>query len=747
MQPFASAGALLARKMKPPQGNPMEPGSFPMPHSRTGDLPAPQSGMESREFRLIDSGTAKRSNNVTRVTGGFHAVYKGYDLTGDELEFNHVTEVAIAKGNVKIVGQTSTTLGEFVTVDFKKKTFRAEDADVILKPSFPGNSLLGDLYLKGGKAEGTENRIQTEYGKLTTCDLDHPHYVIDSDRGDVRRNKRIILRDSRLKILGNTVIGIPYLSIPIVRERTDRYTPDIGQSQDEGYYIKAKFPVGMRDDNTLLDLRTDYMTKLGSGMGANLNYDYANSEGQFKLYGLFGATKSAEFMGRHSQTIGKLRMALDGNWQRQNYLNSPENTSFQSGVRLNYGPTSLNFNRNQNDSPGFSNSQQLIAFRDDRAINARTRTSLDLNLSEYKSSYSSGTPIKREQLDVRFLGSHELRIGTAQLEYVRAIPVGGTENFFESGSKTPVFSFRSDSGKLLGQAWANALPMQLDVSIGEYTNPGLAGEKISRGFLDWRFSKSGSSRRMSSNFDFNLRQGVYSDDTAQYAVQASGGTTFRFGPRSSLNWRYSYQTQHGYSPVDFDILGKTNFSTVDLSLEPLRRWTIGAQTGYDFEQEKRQNTAWQMVGVRTEWRPKEGVSFKGYSMYDTFRKGWSTIRMDVNAKQGPFQLTVGTRYDAFRHTWGNLNIYMDGLRIGRLGLATAIAYNGYTKQFDARHYSLIYDLHCAEAVLQVLDYPTGFRAGRTVSFFVRLKALPFDTPFGTGRRGESFGMGSGREGF
>jgi LPS-assembly protein len=47
--------------------------------------------------------------------------------------------------------------------------------------------------------------------------------------------------------------------------------------------------------------------------------------------------------------------------------------------------------------------------------------------------------------------------------------------------------------------------------------------------------------------------------------------------------------------------------------------------------------------------------------------------------------------------------------------------------------------------LTVSDFGTGFRAGQEVGFFIRLKAIPFDSNFGRGRLGQALGSGTGRD--
>jgi hypothetical protein len=120
--------------------------------------------------------------------------------------------------------------------------------------------------------------------------------------------------------------------------------------------------------------------------------------------------------------------------------------------------------------------------------------------------------------------------------------------------------------------------------------------------------------------------------------------------------------------------------------------------------------------------------------------------MDATWKTETFSLVAAARYDALRSRWANLNLLLDGIRLGRLKVSTLLLYNGFLNRFDARHLSFTYDLHCAEAVLQIIDTRVGFRPGREVLFFIRLKALPQSSPFGLGRQGEPLGPGTGWSG-
>src|SRR5205814_681848 len=116
---------------------------------------------------------------------------------------------------------------------------------------------------------------------------------------------------------------------------------------------------------------------------------------------------------------------------------------------------------------------------------------------------------------------------------------------------------------------------------------------------------------------------------------------------------------------------------------------------------------------------------------------------DLAYRPGATFVSIGAQYDGVRQVWGSTNILINGLTWGRLRASTILQYNGYLKKFQTQQYSFIYDLHCAEAILEVLDNQTGFRPGRQIQFYLRLKALPFFSPFGTGSFGQALGTGGG----
>ena len=728
--------------------NPLQPTGFPGLPPRDGSLPPGLPGQdEDRQLRILSAPKTRYESKKFFAEGGVRVQYRGYDIFCDALEADTETEVFVGSGNVKLIGADSVISGGQIRVDFKQKSFEAKESAAELRPSLLQKRVLDDVYTTGATIYGTERRIFCEHGSFTTCSKEHPHYEFEADNVDLRPGKRIILKDVRFRLFDKTILALPYLSVPL-EERRDRYLPEVGQSRDEGYYAKFKFGIPLHKDN-LLDTNLDYFTKLGVGLGAGYVYDNLGSSGLMKVYGLLGPLKTFTINQQHSGSFLGGTLSTSGNLQKATYFNAPENRTwdFRAGWTLptRGGSTRLGFAQNRNESSGFRYGFESISFGDSRQWNSRWRSDVDLSLQETKSEFTNGGT-QREQLDVRVRSQYDLKRAMAELEYLRSIPVGDTASFFPASDRTPVLKLSSDSRRLFGSR-EFFLPFNAETSVGEYFDPS-SKTRVSRGLFDLSANKADSGQsRLGGSFNGRFRQSVYSDDTAQYMLSMNSGVQYRFGQNRSLNLNYSYLRPYGYSPLQQDRTGQTNYLTADVRISPIRNFTVAAQTGYDFLLEREEEVAWQSVGVRAEWKPKDWFVMRGLSTYDPVRHLWSNSRLDFTWKAGDTLIAAGARYDGSRHTWGNVNLYIDGLKAGRFKASALLAYNGFLKEFETRQVSLTYDMHCVEAILEVLDSPVGFRPGTTFGFYLRLKALPFETPFGRNRRGAPIGIGTGRDGF
>lgn len=732
---------------KPIQMPPTQP-QVNDPTIRAGQLPEPSIDPSRRELQVLQ-GDMSQKGDVIHLTNGAHLIYQGYEIFADDIEGNTTTKVFKAKGNVKVFGEKAYVKGDEVTVNMRNETFLARDAYVDARPSLLGGNIERNLYIKGGLTYGSQNEIFGENCTVTSCDKTTPHFHLQSAKVTIRPGRRAIFRKVGISLFNRTILKISYLSIPL-DDRSYRYLPEIGQTFDEGYYVKFKFGVPMKDDYTFLDTRVDYFSKKGPALGFDFNYANPRMRGVINTYSILGDDKSLTFNNRHRQELGFGSLTIDNNYQQRNYLSAPESTILNTRIGLlvpqgRMTNTRLDILRSENKTGVSTSNSESFKLTDSRRWNQALRTMFDVGYSQSKNESGSFSS-ERAQMDVKLRADYDLKRATAQFDYQRSIPVGETSNFFSGADRTPVFTLASDSRRLLNGR-DGGWPFTTEISVGEFANS-LDKTRLTRSNFDLSINRPDRSRNR-FRFDINgrFRQGIYSDDTAQYNLGLGLAASYSLGYDTSINIRYNYLRPYGYSPLQIDRLGRSNVISADLSYRPYRTILVAAQTGYDINQlEQAQSfgtSPWQSLGARLEYRPVEYISLRALSTYDTFQGAWSNLRVDLAYKPGATFVGLGAKYDGIRKQWSTASGFVDGFKWGRLRTSLLFNYNGYLKRFESRHAQFTYDLHCAEAVLTVIDNPIGFRAGTSINFYIRLKAFPFNTGFGTGTSGQPVTISGG----
>ncbi|MBS1712885.1 MAG: LPS-assembly protein LptD [Armatimonadetes bacterium] len=711
---------------------------------RQGRLPEKKQGI-GEPFKLIHADKGSVVGDDVSASGAVHATYKGYEIFADKLTGNRKTKVFRLEGNGRLVGQTETVEGAVVIVDFGNDTFAFEDGKARIKPERLEKRLVGDVFVKAGSGAGTQADFTTEHGSFTTCDLDPAHFELDYDTSRIIPGKRAELRSVRLSILGKTVLGLPMVVIPLNR-RGPKTWPEVGQSVDEGYYIKTRVSTPLHG-NDYVDTRLDYMTKLGAGLGLDYNYLSKTVNGKLSAYTITGGSKSKVFSAQHNQKLGRADWTLSSNYQLSDYLTAPSSTLWSTSSQLlvpwGSGNTRLGFNRFFSESSGFKSESQNISIGDDRRFGG-VSSRIDLNLAKSVSS-GFGTDVRSQRLDVKYGASASFRSFDAELTYQRGVPIGSTANFYDASDVTPMLTLRSTGRQLFSDGFGERWPFSLEASIGELVNPSTTGsERVTRINLEAGIRRSeGSPKHWSLNWGGRFKQGLYSDDTAQYVLNYDSNLAYHFSGNSSVSLTYNNLRAFGFTPLSIDSTGRSDSFSFDLNYNPTKALKLSLQTGYDVLQGDQGEVPWQFVWFRSRWNPGKWLDVNGTASYDTFNQAWSNFRVDAGATLGDTRMFLGARYDGLRSQWAGFNVFVDGFRVGRVTSRFLLDYDGYMKQLVAQHYQFAYDLHCAEAVFEVIDNQVGFRSGRTLAFYIRLKAFPGGSPFGYGTRGGSIGGGYG----
>lgn len=714
---------------------------------RQGELPEPVT-RSGEPFKLVHADKGFVRGDHVEASGAVFATFKGYEIFADRLVGDRRTQVFRLEGNGKLVGKTETVSGQLVVIDFKNKTFSFEDGRAKLGPEFVQNGLTDDVFVRAGNGAGRSSDFTSEKGELTTCNFDPAHYELSYDRARVLPGDKAELRGVRLEILGKTILKIPMLVVPLNRD-APKYVPEVGQSVDEGYYVKTRWSTPLPGEN-YIDTRLDYMSKLGGGFGMDYNYSNPSLSGRLSAYTITGGTKSRVFTASHDQRVGKGQLNLSSTYQVSDYLTAPSSTLWNSSAFLQLpwgrGASRLSYTRFSSETSGFSSTGQTLGLGDDRSfgpVSSRLETSLTRSQTG-----GLGSDTQSERLDLRYSATASFRSFAADLLYQRSMPVGRSDNFYASSDITPMLTLRSTAGKLWGDGFGRRWPLELQASVGELINPSSTGSaRVTRLNFETGLRRSeGGKGRWRFDWGGRYRQGLYSDDTAQYVLGYDSSLAYNFANSSSASVSYSNLRAFGFTPLAIDSSGRSDSFTFNLDYRPTKALTLAAQTGYDVLQGSFGEVPWQFVWIRSQWRPGDWLRLDTSASYDTFNQAWGNLRLDAGMRLGETSVNLGARYDGLRSQWAGFNLLVDGFRVGKVRTNFLLDYNGYTQRLDSQHYQMIYDLHCAEAVLEVIDNQIGFRSGRTVGFFIRIKAFPFGSQFGNGSRGQSIG-GAGAFGF
>ena len=670
---------------------------------------------------------------------GVELIYRGYKMTGDRIEADSKREY-FEITNGRIVGNTEVANGEFVTINFKTETFTFRGGRATIVPERTNGLTTGPFFSSAGSGSLESKHYHVENGNLTPCDQEHPHINFAVGSADIVPGKSLRMREVKFQVAGRTILNIPHLFIPLLNDRP-RYLPEVGQSRDEGYYLKSRYVVPTRGED-YLDTRLDLMSRLGVGIGADYNYSSEAMAGAVGLYSVIGPGDTQIGKVQHRQEIGSGQLTLDANVNRNNYLTAPNTTIFngrsQYSISNGSGLTNLGYTRNSSDVGQFSSLSESFSFSDSRVTQGGFRSDMSINQNRSSSKSGATTLAESDRVDVRFMSSQEMRSLRAELLYQRSIPVGGTTNFSRGSDITPLLTLRSDSGKIFGNSIGRSWPVTFASSFGQLQDPGLT-EPVTRTTFEANARRSERlTTKTTLNWDGRFSQGVTSDDTAQYVIGYGANLAHQFGRNSDVRLDYRRLRQFGFSPLAIDRIGRNDAVNLNMNVGMGQGWTATASTGYDFRLGSTGQVPWQLVNVLTQYRSGNS-RFQFGAVYDTFNQNWSTLRADSIFSIGETDIAAAVRFDGRRSVWSAASLQVEGFKTGRLSTDFLLSYNGFSRQFDAQQYVFTYDMHCTEAVLEFTDFKAGFRSGRQIAFYFRIKALPFGRDFGLGRQGQAIG--------
>jgi len=213
-------------------------------------------------------------NKEVTATGNVEVTYKGAKLTCQRLTVNPQTKVGEAFGNARLDDQKGVIEGSKIIYNFDTKTGIMIDSNFRANPYF-------------GKAKKVDKVSDAEFiafnGYFTTCNLDRPHYRINSKRINLFPGDKIQTKQDTFYV-GN--IPLMYLTQynhslkdPIMHVQV---MP--GKSKEWGPYLLTAWRYNLTENMTGR-IYFDYRSDLGAAEGFGTNYTTQGfGKGDFKYY-------------------------------------------------------------------------------------------------------------------------------------------------------------------------------------------------------------------------------------------------------------------------------------------------------------------------------------------------------------------------------------------------------------------------------------------------------------------------------
>lgn len=690
------------------------------------------------------------------ATGQVRATYQGYTITSDSAIADLKTRLATFKDNVVLSAFGQEVHGTSVSLNLDTRAWRFENATSTVLPDMFPDIIRAPVYLKGDVITGGRlaDQIKVEHGSFTTCNLDHPHYLINAKQVSIWPERKLIARDAAFYALGRHIIGLSRIAVPLrqFRERQN-LSPQVGMTEEEGFFVKTAYTLAATYNNTG-NLKLDLMSKKGVGYGYEDNYNLKTASGNLYIYQLNDQNQNQNTLtGRlsHNQKLGTINAALISDYRANSFLYSPGSTSLSDELRLTRDRTNAttHFGIRNTLNRGFGKYTSITSNLQHNQIFSE-KTSALFGFDYYRNANPSSvndsdlvnsqlvSKVDFAQVQPKF--DWHLRISEiADLSDEAFIQQTG--NRFAGTESLPELALTTDN-KRLNLATPYGIPLGLDLAVGFYREDlgRVETERVMADISsDTRTYKLAD--RLSLSAGGGFRQYVYGDDTAQYSINASTELNQKIGSKSSAALSYRYLRPRGFSPFRFDFIGNFNVLNARVNIQETSKFKFSLFTGYNFGQD---DFPWQDITLRATYAPSDKFLFYTGTGYNLSSSKWRSlinqfrVRLDNN-----FKLDIGSRYDLAAGKWATIKTQID-TPIGKNWHARVnTSFNGYTHTFDYNNFQLVRDLHCWEMSFSWVDQ-NAFWQEQGFMINLRIKAFPIFDNFGVGQQGQAIDTAVGQ---
>jgi hypothetical protein len=731
-----------------------------------------------------DMASGEENTEPLTLAGNVRLRYNGYHAQCDRATYDRTLHLITLEGKVILDTGTQVVYGDLVQVNSRNNDFTAREARTIIPAGVIGPDIIEPVLLQG-KIIRRRGEVYTAFnGQLTTCDFPNPHYKFGFRQADFIPNSRIILRDTTLYRYTKKVATVKYLLIPVHESNRPSIPPNVGRTEEEGYFIK--FAINYMLNATLPGLlRIDIMQKKGIGLGFDQAYRLgANATGTLLLYSLRDRNRGVDNLnGRlnHQQYVGDTLTTIATDFQNNSYQSLSSNSKTATTT------VTLSRNVDQHDT-----NISLTDTSSDYTTNRSNTTSYTLTETEHLGSVStvivrfngsnSATDVLglgasssgRIEQDADIQVNSRLGIFDTTLKANRnlelkqtgdvagSVPFTGTQRLPDLSLTTNTDRF-SQSGLLSG--FLRRIPASYTVGYGRYLDnvstytSGVAEthsaitDRVMFGFTprDKTFELTPEGK-LSLQTGGSFQQMVYREDAAQYILTGRSNLVEKLATKSSLGLTYNYLRPYGGAPAGFglDQTGSANNLSANLTVETYRT-RLALVSGYDILQARAQpepgvlKTPWQNLALQLGLRASPVLQTRFTTTYDINHGKLLSVadRARIRGQNG-FAFDTGVTFDPHLYRFPQVTEVLTLPLFSRdLTFSALTGYNGVTYHFNYKQFYLTQSFHDYEILFSYMEQPYGFTTQQGFNLSIRLKAFPSLRPPTTGQFGTPLDTGGG----
>jgi hypothetical protein len=620
-----------------------------------------------------DSIMIDNRNNKAYMWGNAWVKYETIELQADYLEIDFEKNEVFAKGLPDSTGKLVNTpvfIEQGKEYKSGEMTYNFRSKKGLIKKITTQEA---SGYIHGEKVKmASRDVFYIKNGRYTTCELDHPHYYIQSKKLKIINNDKIITGPAYMAIEDvPTFLATPFGFFPNQDQRTSGIlVPAIGSSQTKGFSLSnGGYYFGFSDQFDLKFLGDIYSNGSWSGKAI------ANYKSRYKRNGALQVSYTNNKVGERDTPEYTISTAFFINWRHTQDPKAKPNSNFTAMVNMgssdyfqnDLNTSSSNFLRNEFTS-NITYTQKFRQSPFTASINASHNQNnqdsiINFVLPEINVNMARIYPLKRknkigrdkwyEKVGVTYSGGFKNELST---KITNIFPDGQNDpenpgktpseliNDFNNGARHKVNTSTSlklghlniSPGIAYSETWYfKSFTQQFDTSLNEITKDTTSG-----------FNRFGN---------LNLNTSV---STKLYGMFAFRGEHLK-AIRHTMTPSVSFSYQPNLSDLHPEYFGETVTDTLGTT----KRYTVfdgsvygtpnGREMGVvsfqlqnivEMKHKKRNDTTDKFTNVNLIDAWNFNTSYN--MLADSFN--WAPLRMDIRARVGKFvNLNVGTTSDFY----------------------------------------------------------------------------------------------------